>query len=410
MKKLSIYLLLLIAGWSLTACTESHDDYPQPEVYAQGPLYNVTGFSATPTAAAGNPIDLATMPEATTTIKLFTMTRGTLPEGVVLKDVRLEAWPADKGENVSTKVVATEEGMVTRKGLEDMIYAHYGKKRTERTFKAKLLADAVSGTEAQLITMCSFTLRVTPIEMENSYYYVFGKVNSADAKAANKAIMTPDPENDQKFYFTSMFASSSDILVWNEMYWKVATNNGTKNAVAADYDKVYGMPSQEEANQKPMSGTSFQGLPAGTSIPVYFLAPTKAFYTFTIDLEAKTFKWELLANQNPTKYSTMTLKGLAADVAMTSVGVAGKTGIGTDKHNWCALNVNVAAESLVTVASGTTTWGFGDADGAWTVDYDQDNMWAKYCTTTGKAIKVPAGKYNIYFCDITGALHFVPVE
>ena len=291
-----------------------------------------------------------------------------------------------------------------------MIYAHYGKKRTERTFNAKLLADAVSGTEAQLITMCSFTLRVTPIEKENAYYYVFGKVNSADAKAANKAIMTPDPENDQKFYFTSMFASSSDILVWNEMYWKVATNNGTKNATAADYDKVYGMPSQEEANQKPLEGTTFQGLPAGTSIPVYFLAPTKAFYRFTIDLEAKTFKWELLENQNPTKYSTMTLKGLGADVAMTSVGVAGKTGIGTDKHNWCALNVNVSAASMLTVVSGSTTWGYGDADGTWTVDFDQDNMWAKYCTTTGKAVKVPTGKYNVYFCDITGALHFVPVQ
>jgi hypothetical protein len=300
--------------------------------------------------------------------------------------------------------------MISKEDLAKLVYTFYGKKVTERVFKAKLMGNAFKGKEAFLIELGDFTLHITPEELESAFYYVFGKINSVSEQTANKAIMTPDPENDQKFYFTSMFASSSDILVWNEMYWKVATNNGTKNAVAADYDKVYGMPSQEEANQKPMSGTSFQGLPEGTSIPVYFLAPTKAFYTFTIDLEAKTFKWELLANQNPTKYSTMTLKGLAADVAMTSVGVAGKTGIGTDKHNWCALNVNVAAESLVTVASGTTTWGFGDADGAWTVDYDQDNMWAKYCTTTGKAIKVPAGKYNIYFCDITGALHFVPVE
>jgi len=410
MKKLSIYLLLFIAGWSLTACTESHDDYPQPEVYAQGAVINVTGFSATPSAAANNPIDLATMSDPTTTIQLFTMTKGTLPEGVVLKDVRLEAWPADKGENISTKVTATEDGMVTREGLEDMLYTFYGKKRVERTFKAKLLADAVAGTEAQLITMCDFTLKVTPIERENSYYYVFGKVNSADAKAANKAIMTPDPENDQKFYFTSMYASSSDIVVWNELYWKVATNNGTKNATAADYDKVYGMPSQEEANQKPMEGTSFQGLPTGASSPIFFLAPTKAYYTFTIDLEAKTFKWELLENQTPTIFSSMKIQGLPSDVNMTSVGVAGKTGIGTNKHNWCALNVNVATESLVTVTSGSTTWGFGDADGTWTVDYDQDNEWAKYCTTTGKAVKVPAGKYNIYFCDITGALHFVPVE
>ena len=411
MKKLSIYLLLFIAGWSMTACTESHDDYPQPVVYAQGPLYDITGFSATPTAAATNPIDLATMAEPTDAIQLFNLTRGTLPEGVTLEDIRLEAWPADKGENIATKVAATEDGMVTREGLEDMLYTFYGKKRTERTFTAKLVADAVSGKESQLLTLGDFTLRVTPIEMENAFYYVFGKVNTVDAITANRAIMTPDEENDQKFYFTSMFSSTAtDLLLWNEKYWKVATNNGTKKASSADYDKVYGMSSQEEADLKKTEGKTFQGLPEGASSPVYFIAPTKAFYRLVIDLEAQTFTWELLENQNPTKYSTMTLKGLGADVAMTSVGVAGKTGIGTDKHNWYAQNVTVAAESLLTVVSGTTTWGYGDADGAWKVDFDQDNMWAKYLTTTGKAVKVPAGKYNIYFCDITGALHFVPVE
>lgn len=411
MKKLSIYLLLLIAGWSLTACTESHDDYAQPVVYPQGPVYSITGFSATPTAAANNPIDLATMPEETTAIKLFDLVRGTLPEGVTLKDIRLEAWPADKGENIATKVAATEEGMVTREGLEDMLYTFYGKKRTERTFTAKLVADAVSGKEAQLLTLGDFTLRVTPIEMENAYYYVFGKVNTVDAITANRAIMTPDPDNDQKFYFTSMFSSTSnDLLLWNEKYWKVATNDGTKKATSADYDKVYGMSSQEEADKKPVEGKSYQGLPEGSKSPVYFVGPTKAFYRFVIDLEAQTFTWELLEDQNPAKYSTMTIKGLGSDIAMTSVGVAGKAGIGTDKHNWYALNVNVTAESLMTVVSGSTTWGFGDTDGAWTVDFDKDNEWAKYCSTTGKAVKVPAGKYNIYFCDITGALHFVPVE
>lgn len=403
--------MLLIAGWSLAACTESHDDYTQPVVYPQGELYNVTGFSATPTAAAGNPIDLATMPEATTAIQLFTLTRGTLPEGVTLEDIRLEAWPADKGENVATKVNATEDGMVTRDDLADMVYAFYGKKRTERTFTAKLVANAVRGKEAQLLTMGDFTLRVTPIEMENAYYYVFGKVNTVSATTANRAIMTPDETNDQKFYFTSMFTSTSnDLLLWNEKYWKVATNNGTKNATSADYDKVYGMPSQEEANKKELSGKTFQGLPEGTTTPVYFMAPTKAYYRFVIDLEAQTYTWELLDNQNPTIYKSMTLKGFASDIAMTSVGLAGKTGLGTNKHNWFALNVNVTAESLITVNSDATTWGYGDADGEWTVDYNQDNMWAKYCTTTGKAVKVPAGKYNIYFCDITGALHFVPVE
>ena len=93
--------MLLMAGWSLTACTESHDDWVQNTTYPQGPVVTIDGFSATPTAAATSPIDLATMPEPTSAIQLFTLTQGTLPAGMTLEDVRLEAWPADKGENVA---------------------------------------------------------------------------------------------------------------------------------------------------------------------------------------------------------------------------------------------------------------------------------------------------------------------
>lgn len=405
MKKLSLYLMIFVASWSLTACDEHHDDYAQPPVYSQEELYDIDGFTATPTAASAAPIDLGTMSEDG--VQLFTLTMGTLPKGITFENLRLEAWPADKSESVATNVVASEDGKVTREALAQLVYTFYGKKVTERTFKAKLLGNAVKGTESQLITLGDFTLRITPEYLESPYYFVFGKVNVTTAKEANRAIMTPDPNNDQKFSFTSMFASSSDILVWNEKYWNTATNNGTKNAVAADYDKVYGMSSQEEANQKEASGKIFQGLPDGTSIPVYFLAPTKEYYTFTIDLEAQTFTWTLLENQSPTIYSSMKLAGLPTDVTMTSVGVGGKTGISTKKHNWYALNVNVATDAMVSFVSGNTTWGYGDSDGSWTVD---ETEWYKTCSENGKHIKLPAGKYNVYFCDITGTAEFMPLD
>ena len=205
-----------------------------------------------------------------------------------------------------------------------------------------------------------------------------------------------------------MFASSSDIVVWNQKYWSAATSNGTKNAKSSDYTKVYGMPSAEAAAAVPINGATFQGLPEGASSPIFFVSPTKAYYTFTIDLEAQTFTWTLLENQSPTIYSSLTLKGLSSDITMTAVGVGGKTGIGTNKHNWCALNVEVTTDAMVTFNSGFTNWGYGDSDGEWTVD--DDTNWAKACTIDAKAIKLPAGKYNIYFCDITGAAHFVPAE
>ena len=397
--------MLFIAGWTIAACDESHSDYAAPVVYEQGELYNIEGFTATPTPASAAPINLGTMTEDA--IKLFTLTKGTLPEGVTFENIRLEAWPADKAENVSTKVPATEEGMVTKEALANLVYTFYGKKVTERTFTAKLLGNAVRGKESQLITMGDFTLKITPEELESPYYFVFGNVSSLTAKNANRAIMTPDPDNDQKFTFTSQFASISDIVVWNEKYWNTATNNGTKNATAADYGKVYGMPSQEEADKKPTEGKTFQGLPEGSASPIYFAAPEKAYYTFTIDLEAQTFSWEKLENQSPAVYTSMVMKGLSGDTKLTAVGVGGKTGI-AKKHNWYATNVNVPSEDMVTFVSGTTAWGYGEADGAWTVDDDMN--WFKTCTAAGKAIKLPAGKYNIYFCDITGAAEFMPIE
>lgn len=403
--------MLVIAGWSLTACDESHNDFPEPVVYPQEEVINmsdITGFEATPTAAASANIDLGTLTEDS--IQLFTLKMGTLPAGMTFDSLRFEAWPADRSEYYATKAKVAANGMISKEDLAKLVYTFYGKKVTERVFKAKLMGNAFKGKEAFLIELGDFTLHITPEELESAFYFVFGKINSVSAQTANKAIMTPDPdpEKDQTFSYTSMFASSSDIVVWNQKYWSAATSNGTKNAKSSDYTKVYGMPSAEAAAAAPINGATFQGLPEGASSPIFFVSPTKAYYTFTIDLEAQTFTWTLLENQSPTIYSSLTLKGLSSDITMTAVGVGGKTGIGTNKHNWCALNVEVTTDAMVTFNSGFTNWGYGDSDGEWTVD--DDTNWAKACTIDAKAIKLPAGKYNIYFCDITGAAHFVPAE
>ncbi len=111
--------MLVIAGWSLTACDESHNDYVQPTVYQQPEAVTIEGFEATPTAAASGEINLGTMTEDA--IQLFTLKKGTLPEGVSLENIRLEAWPADKEQNVATNVVATEDGMVTKEELAKLV-------------------------------------------------------------------------------------------------------------------------------------------------------------------------------------------------------------------------------------------------------------------------------------------------
>lgn len=386
--------MLVLAGWSLTACDESHSDFPEPVVYPQGEVINmtdITGFVATPTAAASSNIDLGTMTEDS--IQLFTLQMGTLPEGMTFDSLRFEAWPADKGQNLATKAKVAANGMIAKEDLAKLVYTFYGKKVTERVFKAKLLANAFKGKEAFLIELGDFTLRITPEELENPYYYIYGNVLlKSTAEEAYKAVMTPDPTSDVVYTYTSKFVSSGDIRVWNSKYWQ----EGYKKK---DFTKLYGSGEEKPTSYKGTEGKLEQGRNAS------IFSPTKEYYTFTIDLEKLTYQWVKLEDQNPAAYGVISLIGIggdwSTDVDMEPVDKA--------KHNWF-VKVTIAADTQLKFRADhawTTDWGFGDADADWTVD---DDVWAKTLEMGKKNIAVPAGTYQVYFCDITGAAHFVPAE
>ncbi len=382
--------MLVIAGWSLTACDESHNDYVQPTVYQQPEAVTIEGFEATPTAAASGEINLGTMTEDA--IQLFTLKKGTLPEGVSLENIRLEAWPADKEQNVATNVVATEDGMVTKEELAKLVYTFYGKKSTVRTFTAKLFANAFKGKEAQLITLGDFTLKIKPEELENPYYYIYGGATSSKSADAYKTVMTPDAESDVIFYYTTKWVSSGDVKIWNSKYWQ-------EGYLINDFSKLYGSGEEKPTSYKGLTGKLEQGRNS------YIFAPAKKFYTFKIDLEELTYEWIELEDQNPTSYTTVSLIGgfnsWAEDVDMVTVDKA--------KHNWYT-KVTFAEQTELKFRADhdwAANWGFGDSAGAWTVN---DDVWAKQCNMDGGNIVVPAGTYHVYFCDITGAAHFVAAE
>lgn len=388
MKKISMYIMLAVAGWSLTACDESHSDWVEPVVYEQEPGIVIQGFEATPTAIASSSINLGTMTEDA--IQLFTLKKGTLPAGVTLENIRLEAKPADKENATAHNVVASEDGMVTKEELAKLVYAFYGKKATERTFNANLYANALKGKESQLITLGSFQLKLTPEKLEDPYYYIFGMSTTTAVASANKYVMTPVEGNDMAYTYTTKFFGSNDMLIWNINYWK---NDRLNN----DFSKVYGT---EVKGSKAESGNVTQG-----NAQNYFIAPKKnTFYTFTIDLEALTFTWTELENQNQPTYTNISLIGVGGDwdndIDLTAVD--------RNKHNWYLQYTFTADTQLKFRANHgwDTNWGFGSADGEW----NAANDWAKICTVDAKNIAITAGTYDIYFCDITGAAHFVPVE
>ncbi len=393
MKKLSIFLMLLIAGWSLTACDESHNDFPEPTVYQQEKVYSasdITGFVATPTAAASSNINLGTMTEDS--IQLFTLQLGTLPEGMTFDSLRFEAWPADKTEFVATKAKVAENGMIAKEDLAKLVYTFYGKKVTERVFNAKLLGNAFKGTEAYLIELGSFTLSITPEELENPYYYIYGNATSAKKAEAYKTVMTPDPSSDVVYSYTTRYYSSGDVKVWNSKYW-------LEGQAKSDFTKLYGSGEEKPTTYKELEGKLEQG--RNSSI----FSPTKEYYTFIIDLEQLTYKWVKLENQEPTTYTVISLIGIGGDWETDVDMVAADKA----KHNWFA-EVTLTADTQLKFRADhdwTVNWGYGSTDGDWTVNED---IWAKTCEVNASNIVLPAGKYYVYFCDITEAAHFVPAE
>lgn len=127
-----------------------------------------------------------------------------------------------------------------------------------------------------------------------------------------------------------------------------------------------------------------------------------AYYTFTADFSTMTYKWTKLANQNPTEFEYVSL-----------IGVAGKWNDGDDidlkqvaPHNWYLAKQEIPAGGLK--IRGDHTWG----DGNWGLDKNQkyESKGTLICAGNSSNIPVPAGTYNIYFNDITGAYAFVEVK
>ena len=240
--------------------------------------------------------------------------------------------------------------------------------------------------------MGDFTLKITPEEVENPYYYIYGNATTSKKEEVYKTIMTPDPNSDVIFTYTTKYLSSGDVKVWNSKYWQ-------EGYEAGDFSKLYGSGEEKPTTYKELEGKLEQGRNAS------IFSPTKEYYTFTIDLEALTYKWVKLDNQNPDNYSVISIRGgfnsWADDVDMVAVDKA--------KHNWYVkLTLSEQTELKFRADHGwDVNWGFGANAGDWTVN---DDIWAQALSQDGGNIVVPAGTYHVYFCDITGAAHFVPVD
>ena len=116
-----------------------------------------------------------------------------------------------------------------------------------------------------------------------------------------------------------------------------------------------------------------------------------------------TYKWTKLANQNPTEFKYVSL-----------IGVGGKWNEGDDidlkqvaPHNWYLAKQEIPAGGLKIRADhkwrDDGNWGFAEGQ-------NYENKGTLITSGGSSNISVPAGTYNIYFNDITGAYAFVEVK
>ena len=247
---------------------------------------------------------------------------------------------------------------------------------TSKGEKANAGKIAKAGIYQMTINMMDYTYSIKQIAPE---YYLVGALQSWSDQNMS-CLMTAETAMVQNF--TTKWTGDANMKIW------LGSDFGK-------WDNAFGSASGDGVN------TAEGKLKAGGGAIV---CPEKgAYYTFTADFSTMTYKWTKLANQNPTEFKHVSL-----------IGVGGKWNDGDDidlkqvaPHNWYLAKQEIPAGGLKIRADhkwrDDGNWGFAEGQ-----KYESKGT---LITSGGSSnIPVPAGTYNIYFNDITGAYAFVEVK
>lgn len=235
---------------------------------------------------------------------------------------------------------------------------------------------AKAGIYQMTINMMDYTYSIKQIAPE---YYLVGALQSWSDQNMS-CLMTAETAMVQNF--TTKWTGDANLKIW------LGSDFGK-------WDNAFGSASGDGA-----SAAEGKLKANGGAI----VCPEKdAYYTFTADFSTMTYKWTKLANQNPTEFKYVSL-----------IGVGGKWNEGDDidlkqvaPHNWYLAKQEIPAGGLKIRADhkwrDDGNWGFAEGQ-----KYESKGT---LITSGGSSnIPVPAGTYNIYFNDITGAYAFVEVK
>ena len=247
---------------------------------------------------------------------------------------------------------------------------------TSKGEKANAGKIAKAGIYQMTINMMDYTYSIKQIAPE---YYLVGALQSWSDQNMS-CLMTAETAMVQNF--TTKWTGDANMKIW------LGSDFGK-------WDNAFGSASGDGVN------TAEGKLKAGGGAIV---CPEKgAYYTFTADFSTMTYKWTKLANQNPTEFKNVSL-----------IGVGGKWNEGDDidleqvaPHNWYLAKQEIPAGGLKIRADhkwrDDGNWGFAEGQ-------NYENKGTLITSGGSGNIPVPAGTYNIYFNDITGAYAFVEVK
>ena len=247
---------------------------------------------------------------------------------------------------------------------------------TSKGEKANAGKIAKAGIYQMTINMMDYTYSIKQIAPE---YYLVGALQSWSDQNMS-CLMTAETAMVQNF--TTKWTGDANMKIW------LGSDFGK-------WDNAFGSASGDGVN------TAEGKLKAGGGAIV---CPEKgAYYTFTADFSTMTYKWTKLANQNPTEFKNVSL-----------IGVGGKWNEGDDidlkqvaPHNWYLAKQEIPAGGLKIRADhkwrDDGNWGFAEGQ-------NYENKGTLITSGGSSNISVPAGTYNIYFNDITGAYAFVEVK
>ena len=227
---------------------------------------------------------------------------------------------------------------------------------------------AKAGIYQMTINMMDYTYTIKQIAPE---YYLVGKLQGwSDKPKAKTCLMYAETPMVQSY--TTQWNDDANLKIWLGSDW-------------GDWNNAYGSATMADAN------TPTGNLKVDNKAGAIVCPEPGAYYTFTADFSTMTYSWTKLENQNPTAYEKVGLIGVGGDwdndVDMTEV----------TPHNWF-IEKNIPEGSFKIRANhkwdDAANWGFAEGQ--------EFSSTGKLITSGGsKDIKIAAGKYRIFFNDIT---------